>query len=37
MKRVLLILAAAYAALFLAALGLRWATRSAQLHAIRGA
>ena len=37
MTRVLLVLAAAYTALFVAVLGLRWATRTAQLHAIQGA
>jgi hypothetical protein len=37
MRRALLVLAALYAALCVAVLGLRWATRSAQLHAIEGA
>lgn len=37
MKRALLVLLAAYAALVLAALGMRLATRVAQNFAIRGA
>jgi len=36
-NRLVLAVVAAYAALFVAVLGLRWATRTAQLHAIRGA